>query len=187
MKPKHRIGLRRLLALRRDEKGLAAIEFAFIASILSLTILNVADFADYYFSRMQVNEAAEMGVQAAWTTCTPGPPSQLPATVGSNCPNLSTAVTNSVQSTSLGAHVTQIAGSPSEGWYCVNSSNALQLVSSDMTTKPADCTAAGMPGLEAADYITVTAQFSYAPLFPGITVAKAFTTPIIKTSLMRLH
>ena len=153
MKPKHRIGLRRLLALRRDEKGLAAIEFAFIASILSLTILNVADFADYYFSRMQVNEAAEMGVQAAWTTCTPGPPSQLPATVGSNCPNLSTAVTNSVQSTSLGAHVTQIAGSPSEGWYCVNSTGSLQYMAAVTATEPSDCSAAGVQSNSPGDYI----------------------------------
>ena len=33
----------------------------------------------------------------------------------------------------------------------------------------------------------VTTSFSYAPLFPGVTVAGVFPTPIMKTSMMRLN
>ncbi len=35
--------------------------------------------------------------------------------------------------------------------------------------------------------IQVTTTYSYAPLFPGITVASTFTTPITKTGMMRLN
>ena len=178
-----RKAIQKVALLKADHRGVAAIEFALFAGFLSVAALQVADIGIYVYQRMQVENATEMGAQAAWQTCNTF--TMWPASI--NCSNLNSAVQTAVQVTTLGNRVTLQAGSPSEGWYCVNSSNALQLVSSDMTTKPADCTAAGMPGLQAADYIQVTAKFSYAPLFPGITVAKAFTTPIIKTSLMRLH
>jgi hypothetical protein len=90
-----------------------------------------------------------------------------------------------MQGTSLGNKITLVSGYPAEGYYCVNSSNTLQWVST-VSNPPADCTAAGTPSLQPADYIQITAQYSYAPLFPGITVASAFTTPITQSTLMRL-
>jgi hypothetical protein len=98
---------------------------------------------------------------------------------------LATAIQNALTSTSLGAGVSLIAGSPSEGYYCVNSSNALQYVS-DVSSKPADCTAAGMPALQPGDYIQVQTTFTYAPFFPGLSVAITFPTPINRTAFMRL-
>jgi hypothetical protein len=88
-------------------------------------------------------------------------------------------------STSLGARVSLVSGSPSEGYYCVNSSNALQYVS-NVTSKPADCTAAGMPSLQPGDYIQVQTTFPYTPLFPGLSVSSTFPTPINRTAIMRL-
>src|SRR5215471_14129081 len=111
---------RSLAALRRDRRGAAAIEFAMCAGFLSVAVLNAADVSIYLYQRMEVENATEMGAQAAWKTC---PMTQLPATV--NCAGLNSAVTQAVQSTSLGTHVTLQSGSPSEGYYCVNSSNAL--------------------------------------------------------------
>jgi hypothetical protein len=52
---------------------------------------------------------------------------------------------------------------------------------------PADCSATGFAGVAPADYISITTSFGYAPLFAGITVANTFTTPIVKTSTMRLN
>jgi hypothetical protein len=78
------------------------------------------------------------------------------------------------------------SGSPAEGYYCVNSSGALQYVS-DVSSKPADCTTAGMSSLQPGDYIKMTTTFAYAPLFPVITVASNFATPITKTSMIRLQ
>jgi Flp pilus assembly protein TadG len=162
-----------------DSRGTSAIEFAFIAPFLIIALLNVSDISIYIFQRMQVENAAQMGAQAAWKTCSLA---QLPATT--NCPGLNQAVQTAVQSTSLGTRVS-LSGSPSEGYYCVNASNALQYMSG-VGSKPSDCSSAGAPSGQPGDYIQVTTTFPYAPLFPGISVGGAFSTPINRTALMRL-
>jgi len=171
---------KQITGLRSDRRGFAAIEFAIFASLISIGMLNVTDIAVYVYKRMQVEYATQAGAQAAWHTCDIN---HLPATT--NCSGLNTAVTNAVQSTSLGTNVTLQSGSPSEGYYCVNSSGVLQYMS-NVSSKPTDCSAAGSAGVQPADYITISTSFSYAPLFPGITVTGAFATPITRTSLMRL-
>jgi hypothetical protein len=57
---------------------------------------------------------------------------------------------------------------------------------SDVSSKPTDCSAAGSPGLQPGDYISISTTFAYAPMFAGITVTSTFTTPITRTALMRL-
>jgi Flp pilus assembly protein TadG len=168
-------------AIRSDERGVSAIEFSLFAGMLSFGVINTADISIYVYKRMELENATQMGAQAAWKACDPN---HLPATT--SCPGLMTAITNAVHSTSLGTQVSLQTGSPLEGYYCMNSSNALQYVS-PVTSKPADCSAANMPDLQPADYITITTKFAYAPLFPGITVASIFQTPITKTALMRLN
>ena len=42
---------------------------------------------------------------------------------------LLSAMQNALQSTSLGTSVAFVTGSPTEGYYCINTSNALQYVS----------------------------------------------------------
>src|SRR6202165_2182398 len=119
----------RTQAIWADRRGVAAVEFGLFAIFLSLALANVADVSIYIYQRMQAENATQAGVQAAWKTCDT---SHLPATT--NCPGLATAVQNAVKSTSLGTLVTLQSGSPSEGYYCVNASNALQYVS-DVNTK----------------------------------------------------
>jgi len=170
-------------ALRSDQRGTSAIEFSFFAALLALAALNVTDISIYIYQRMQLENAAQMGAQAVWKSCDPFK-GQLPATT--NCPGMTTALTNAVQSTSLGTSVTLQSGYPAEGYYCVNSSGSLQYVSA-VSSKPADCSAAGMATLQPADYIQIRTAFSYTPLFPGITVAGLFTTPITKTTMIRLN
>jgi Flp pilus assembly protein TadG len=162
-----------------DRRGVAAIEFGFFAVFLSIALANVTDVSIYIYQRMQVENATEIAAQAALKTCA----TQLPATV--NCSGLNTAMQNALQSTSLGTSVSFASGSPSEGYYCVNSSNALQWVSA-VTSKPADCTAAGTPALQPGDYIQVQTTFTYHSLFPGLSVAGTFPAPITRTSMMRL-
>jgi len=174
---------KKVAAIRSDQRGTSAIEFSFFAGLLSLAMLNMTDVSIYLYKRMEIENAAQMGAQAAWKTCDPNN-NQVPATT--NCPGLTTAITNAVQSTSLGTSVSLQSGSPAEGYYCVNSSGALQYVSG-VSSKPADCTAAGMPSLQPRDYIQIAATFAYAPLFPGITVAGNFASPITKTALIRLQ
>ena len=169
-------------AIRADQSGVSAIEFAFFVGLLVFGMLNVADVSIYIYKRMQVENAAEMGAQAAWKACDPSK-GYLPATT--NCPGLMTAVQNAVQSTSLGTQVSLQSGYPAEGYYCIDSSNALQYVS-DTSTKPGDCSAVGTPALKPADYIKIATTFSYTPLFSGITVASAFAGQITDTAFMRL-
>jgi Flp pilus assembly protein TadG len=167
--------------LARDCGGIAAIEFAVFAGLLSLAILNVTDVSIYAFQLMEVENATQMGAQAAWTTCGL---TNLPATT--NCSGLSQAVQNAVQSTSLGTKVALQSGSPAEGYYCINSSNALQYVDSVSNSEPSDCSAAGNSNVTPADYIEISTTFSYVPLFKGISIGGSLTTPIAKTAWMRL-
>ncbi len=171
-----------LLDIWSDKRGTAAIEFSIFVGLLAFAMLNTADIARYIYQRMELENATEMGAEAAWHACDPSQ-GYLPATT--SCPGLTTAVTKAVQSTSLGTQVSLASGSPTEGYYCLNGSGALVYVSA-VSTLPADCSAVKLPNEQPTDYITVTTTFSYAPLFPGITVANAFTTPIVKAAMMRL-
>ena len=179
----HRVtGFRRLMRFLkrlRSHDGVAAIEFAMIGGFASISMLNAADVAIYARDRLEVENATEIGAQAAWKTCDS---KHVPATV--NCPGLNSAVTTAVQSTSLGTAVTLQSGSPSEGYYCVDSSGVLTRVS-DVSSKPVDCTSAGTPSNSPGDYIKVQTTFTYAPLFPA-SVASAFAATITKTAWMRL-
>jgi Flp pilus assembly protein TadG len=169
-----------LRGLQEDRSGIAALEFAFFAGFLSLGIVNLSDVGVYLYKRMEVENAAMVGTMSARKACDP---SHLPATL--YCSGLNAAVTASIQSTSLGSAITLSGGAVSEGYYCVNSSNVLQLVSG-VSSKPADCSAAGMPALQPADYIVVAVTYSYSALFQGISVAGLFATPITKTAMARM-
>jgi hypothetical protein len=133
---------------------------------------------------MQVENATEMAAQAAWKACDPSK-GYLPATL--SCPSLTTTITQAAQSTALGNLVTIAVGSPQEGFYCLNDAGTLQHIANASLTPPADCSSTGLPGQQPGDYIQITTSFSYAPLFPGVTVAGVFPTPIMKTSMMRLN
>jgi Flp pilus assembly protein TadG len=176
--------LKKSAALPSDQQGASAIEFAIFAGILCFGLLNTADISIYIYKRMQVENATEMAVQAAWKACDPSN-NQLPATT--SCPGLSAAITGAAHSTTLGTQVSIQAGSPSEAYYCLNSSGALQNVGAVSSPPPTDCSVTGLPAQQPADYIQITTTYSYAPLFPGVTVAGAFTTPIVRTGTMRLN
>jgi Flp pilus assembly protein TadG len=170
----------RMKAMSADQSGVAAIEFGIFALLLFVALANVVDVTMSLYQRMQAENATQVAAQAAWKACDLP---KLPATV--NCPGLTTAISNALGSTSLGTRVSLVSGSPAEGYYCVNSSNALQYVS-DVSSKPLDCTAAGTPSLQPGDYIQVQTTFTYTPIFPGLSISSTFPSPINRTALMRL-
>ena len=173
----------RIKALSSDQRGVAAIEFGIFSVLLALALANVVDVTMYLYQRMQAENATEVAAQAAWKACdlTALPPTTDCSTLAASV----TAVQNALGSTSLGTRVALVSGSPSVGYYCVNSSNALQYVSA-ISSKPADCTAAGAPSLQPGYYFQVQTTFTYAPLFPGLSVTGTFPTPINRTAIMRL-
>jgi Flp pilus assembly protein TadG len=174
--------MRKLRLLRRDSRGTAAIEFAGVASLLVVGVLNAIDLGYYMYQRMEVENAAEVGAQTAWKTCF-DQSRMLPATT--KCSGLNAAITTAIQSTSLGTSVSLTSGSPTEGYYCVDASNSLQPVGS-LTAKPSDCSAVGSSTTSPGDYIQVAVTHNYTPLF-GITVMTAAgITSINMTSWMLL-
>jgi len=172
--------LKLLSSLRTDIRGLASIEFALIAGFLCYALLNVADVSVFLFDRVQVNNATQMGAQAAWATCDLN---HLPAST--KCPAMNGAVTTAVQSTQLGNSVTLQSGSPSEGYYCVNSSGALTWVS-NASSPPNNCSSVGSASTVPADYVVVQTTYNYAPIFPGLSVGGLLPTTLTSTSYVRL-
>ena len=167
-------------AFGREEKGVAAIEFALLALIFMIGVLNAFELGRFAYQRMQVENAAYAGAQRAWTDCDP---SKLPATT--KCQNLNTAVLMAIQSTSLGSAVSLSPAGIVEGYYCVNASKILQSVGS-VSSKPADCSAAGNGSASPGDYIQVQVTFSYRLLLPMTIMGARGPSTITKTSWMRL-
>lgn len=163
----------------RAQDGVAAIEMSLVGVMFSAALINAVEISRYAMALMQVDNAAQAGVAAANHACDI---EHLPAT--QNCGDLYSAVGTAVRSTSLGDRVS-VQGQITEGWYCVNSAKILQYMS-PVDAKPADCTGAlnptGSPGL----YLGVHATYSYQPIFPGLTIAETFATPVNRTAWARL-
>jgi len=167
-----------------EQRGAAAAEFALVLSLLTIPVLNAIDLALYAWDRMQVDNAAQIAVQAAWAAC---PKSfNLPATPNSynKCPNMPTAVTTAAQSTTLGTAVTVTA--TSENYYCINSSGSLVTVGNFPNTKPSDCSSVGLAADLPGDYVLITVSYTYTPVFAAVSIASVLASPITRTAWMRL-
>jgi len=175
-----------------DARGVAGIEFGVTGLLLVIGLLNAVDVGYYAYQRMEVENAAEAGAQAAWQTCHDPNGSILPATVNCQPPNtaitLNAAITAAIQSTTLKG-VTLASGTgainpnPGEGYYCVNASNAL-IFQGSVSSPPTVCSSGVAPG----DYLQVQVTYPYQSLFPGsISVMSGWSgIPITKTSWMRM-
>jgi hypothetical protein len=164
----------------RNCDGVSGIEFAIVANVLLFLMLNGIDFARYFYIKMQVENAAQIGTQAAWKACEPA---KLPATI--LCSGLAGAIKTAIESTSLGNSVQLKSGSPSEGYYCIDAAGVLHFMG-DTTSQPDDCSGVGMPHSRPGDYIKVDVTYTYTPLFSDFTVARFFSTPITSSAQMRL-
>jgi len=135
---------------------------------------------------MEVENAAEVGAQAAWKTCNNLNTTLLPATV-----KLSAAeYRDYAECHDHGGdpeHNTwnrrhRGSGYPAENYYCVNASNAL-ILQGPVSSPPTACSGGVAPG----DYLQVGVTYLYAPLFPGNSVMSVLgVTSITKTSWLRM-
>lgn len=169
--------------LKRDERGLAAVEFALLAGMLVTVMLNGIEVSRFYYSQMQMQNATQMAVQAVWKVCDAD--AKLPATI--RCSARTTAISNALQSTSLGSAVTLQTGSPTEGYYCVSSAGVLTSVAAANVARPVDCSSVGSSSTRPKIYIRIAAQYTYAPIFRAITIGSVLPTDITSTSTMRLE
>ncbi|NIX78378.1 TadE/TadG family type IV pilus assembly protein [Microvirga terricola] len=171
-------------SLWSDNRGVAGIEFALVAGILCVLLLNGIELARYAYIAMQVQNAAQIGAQSAWKAC--DPTKELPATT--KCPGLGAAVVRAIRSTTLGDDVMLQENSPSEAYYCLNNANALIPDGGiPLGSKPSNCnTIAGAQAGQPGDYIKVGVTYAYQPLFLDFTVGRFFDGTITKTTHMRL-
>jgi len=159
----------RLGRFSTEEDGNVVIEFALVAPILVVLIVNILDFSSLIWDQMEVDYSAQMGAQAAYKTCS----TQTPAKT--NCSGLSTAVTTAIQSTSLGTGVSLTSGYPTETYYCVSGTSLQSVGSYSSPPSPLDCSAAGSASTRPGDYIEVDVSYSYTPTFAGLSLASART------------
>ncbi|MBV9016369.1 MAG: pilus assembly protein [Alphaproteobacteria bacterium] len=170
----------RLLRLGQSDRGAAAVEFALVTTILVPLLLNMIDFSILIWSKMAVENAAQMGAQAAFHTCASGP---LPATT--NCANFSSAITTAIHSTSLGSNVSQASGSPNENYGCTSGTTIVSVGSYSSPPSPYDCSTVGNSGITPGDYVTVGVTYSYTPLFSGISLVSSQT--LASSGIQRLQ
>lgn len=186
-----------LAAWRTQTGGAAAVELALITPLFIAAMLNIVDVSVFAYDRMQVQNAAQMGAEAAWATCNENTPSELPATNTANCPNFQTAVSSAITKTMLGSNVTLAAGSPTEGYYCTTTSGGLQLVGTGPGTvgsppsKPSPDTCAAVaaasdPTAKPGDYVKLSVSYTYTPMFAGVTVAGLLGASVTQNVWMRL-
>lgn len=160
----------------RDDRGVAAIEGVFVSALLATALMNVIEVSRYAYISAQVAAATQAGAQAAAMACDT---TKSPATT--NCPALADAVDEAVADTSLGSEVSR-EGAIEEGWYCVNGQGALHYEGGP-GSKPSSCGgSAGAPGL----YLKVSTTYAFEPIFPGLTIAAAFSDNIERTAWMRM-
>jgi Flp pilus assembly pilin Flp len=171
---------RLLRRLRRDRRGVAAVEMALVTGVFCVAIFNAVEVGRYAYILMEAGQATQAGVQAAYVACDSN---HLPAT--ENCPALDSAVTTAIQSTTLGARIS-LDGPLSEGWYCLNAADALVLVGA-VDAKPADCSGVNQAALAPALYLKVATTYSFTPIFNGLTIGSTLPSAIRKTAWMRMQ
>lgn len=165
---------------RDDTRGVVAVEFAFAAVFMMTALLNAADLGGYVWQSMQVENAAQMGVQVALQSCTAA---QIPVTTA--CSGFGGKVAAAIAATSLGTAITIDPGQPSEAYYCVDASNKLLLVG-PLNSRPVSCAAAGKAFVAPGDYVVVAVSYIYKPIMPGAGVAAFLKTPIRRSAIMRV-
>jgi len=152
-----------------------------VLSFLALASLNGLELGRWAFTRMQVANAAQMAVAAAYKTCDT---QHLPATI--NCSGLNTAIARSLASTTLGSAVQQDASSPVEAFYCVNASGAL-VAAGSLSAHPADCSSVGDAAHAPADYLTVSVSMAYTPLASAVSIRALLPATIRASGTMRMQ
>ena len=125
------------------EDGVSAIEFAFVAGILSMLLLGVCDFGLGFWEQMQVTNAARAGAEFAIKN-------------GYDSTNVQTAVTNATNLSGVQANPP-----PSTSCGCPDAT---------IGVSNATCGVGCPDGSTACTYLTVNARVSYSTLFawPGI-------------------
>jgi Flp pilus assembly protein TadG len=127
----------RLAALLGARDGSAAVEFSLAAPILAIMFIPMIDIGMMVYQKMQVQDAAQAGAQYAMAH-------------GWN--------SNSVQSAVTSATTLSVSASPAPSKSCGCPDGS--------SVSAATCGSTCSDGQPAGNYVTVSAQATYAPLLP---------------------
>ncbi|MGA7386170.1 MAG: TadE/TadG family type IV pilus assembly protein [Methylocella sp.] len=135
--------------LCHNQRGVAAVEFALVATLLSFLLPAATDLALALLANQQVGNAARAGSEYAAINCWDSTTNAVSTTCASN---VSTAATSATTRSGVTATSSN---------YCGNAS------ASGVTQTcvlPCACTSGPTTGI----YVSVTASTSYTPIFPAM-------------------
>jgi Flp pilus assembly protein TadG len=175
-----------------DTGGAAAVEFAMTLSFLVVPVMALIDIGTYTYTKMQVEHAAQVGAQYVWATC--NTPSRLPVT--RYCPITDANVLAAAQAgTQLGSTITASSSGYvlREFYACLNTSTNTPSIQNSGTTytfsnpigaEASSCSSptSGSP----MDYVVITVNSTYRPVFGSLSVANLLGTTLTKTSQIRV-
>lgn len=150
--------MKRLARLWTARDGVGAIEFAFVAGILSMLLLGIVDFGMGFWEKMAVGNAARAGAQYA-------------ARNGYDSTNIQTVVTSAT-----GLPGVQVSPPPSQGCGCPDTAAGV----TDQICGVA-CPNGDLPGT----YVKVSAQVSYNTIFAWPGIARPMT--LASTATVRIN
>ena len=134
--------------LWHNQRGVAAVEFGLVATVLALLLPAATDLALAIWANQQVGNAARAGSEYAATNCWDGTTNA----VATNCTtNVTTAATSATSRS--------VTATPSE--FCGNNSASAV---TQVCVLPCACTSGPTTGT----YVSVTANTSYTPIVPFV-------------------
>ena len=97
-------------------------------------------------------------------------------------------MSNALQSTSLGTNVAMASGFPTEAYYCAATSDGSLINVGPVTSpKPTTCSPNGSASDTPGDYMVIQAEYTYTPLFRGVTIGSLLPTSMTATTRMRIR
>lgn len=170
----------------RDSRGAIAAETALVSGFLVLLIAQVLDFGWFAYCAVQVRMAAQAAAAEAAVVCNES--AKLPATV--NCQptlaDLKTKMQTAANQVSIGGTIT-IPDDPQEAYYCGDPTDEELVYAGPVTSpKPADCVAATGTADTPSDMVQVTINYTFSPLFPGLSAISFAEGTLASTGWMKV-
>lgn len=179
--------LRRFL---RDCGGAIAVETALVSGFLAVLIAQLLDFGWFAYCSVQVRMAAQAAAAEAAVLCSDS--TKLPAITKCQ-PTLADlkskmqAAANQVSIAAGGTTPFTIPSDPGEAYYCANPTDGNKLVKVGEVTspKPADCSPYSSTAVP-ADMVSATVNYTFSPLFPGLSAISYAGGTMQSTGWMRV-
>jgi Flp pilus assembly protein TadG len=147
--------------LARDRRGVAAVEFALVASVLFIMLGGIADYGIALWAKSSLANAVAEGVQYAYL--------------------YPTATTSQIQTVVQGSSALSprvVASVTGPACYCINGTTP--------TLGTAACSSTCADGSKAGSYVLITATYPYSAFLPGFS-GMATSTTLTESATVRVQ